>query len=99
MPRTPRHPATYIMASARNGTLYTGVTSNLPQRVTQHRDSLIPGFTTKYHCHTLVYFEQYEDMPTAIAREKQIKAGSRVKKCALIERTNPTWRDLYEDII
>jgi putative endonuclease len=95
----PLHPAMYIMASARNGTLYTGVTSNLSQRVTQHRDSLIPGFTARYHRHTLVDFEQYEDMPTAIAREKQLKSGSRVKKCALIERTNPTWRDLYEDII
>jgi putative endonuclease len=95
----PKQPATYIMASARNGTLYVGVTSDLPVRVTKHRESITPGFTAKHRCHILVHFERHADMPTAIAREKQLKAGSRFKKCALIESTNPDWRDLYEDII
>jgi putative endonuclease len=99
MSRPTPQPATYIMASARNGTLYVGVTANLPHRVTQHRESLIPGFTVRYRCHLLVQYELHPDMPTAIAREKQLKAGSRFKKLALIERTNPTWRDLYDDII
>jgi putative endonuclease len=92
-----RQPAIYIMASARNGTLYTGVTSNLPQRVWQHREGLTPGFTKKYGCKLLVYYENYETMDDAIGREKQIKAGSRTKKLALIEAMNPAWRDLYAD--
>jgi predicted GIY-YIG superfamily endonuclease len=87
------------MASARNGTLYIGVTSNLPARAAQHRENRTPGFTSKHRCHTLVYSEPHPDMPTAIAREKQLKSGSRHKKCALIEATNPTWRDLYPDIL
>ena len=87
----------YIMASQRNGTLYTGVTSNLPQRAWQHRESLIPGFTKKYGCKLLVWYAPYERMDDAIAREKQIKSGSRRKKLALIEAMNPTWRDLYAD--
>lgn len=93
-----KQPAVYILASARNGTLYTGVTAQLVQRVWQHKNNLIPGFTQKYHVHDLVYFELYEDMLTAIAREKQIKAGSRDKKVALIESVNPVWRDLYGEI-
>jgi putative endonuclease len=67
-----KSPAIYIMASARNGTLYTGVTSDLPRRVYQHREGLIAGFTTRYGCKLLVYCEMYEDMLSAIAREKQI---------------------------
>jgi predicted GIY-YIG superfamily endonuclease len=94
----PHQPAIYIMASARNGTLYVGVTANLLKRATEHRENRTPGFTAKYNCHTLVYVEHHADMPTAIAREKQLKAGSRFKKLALIESTNPTWRDLYEDL-
>ena len=92
-----KQPAVYIMASARNGTLYTGVTSNLPQRAWQHREGLMPGFTQKYGCKILVFYEMYETMDEAIGREKQIKAGSRKKKLALIEAANPTWRDLYAD--
>lgn len=94
-----KQPAIYIMASARNGTLYVGVTSNLVQRVWQHRTSAIPGFTSRYGCKLLVYFELHDDMSTAIAREKQIKGGSRARKLALIEAGNPTWRDLYENIL
>jgi predicted GIY-YIG superfamily endonuclease len=71
-----RQPAIYIMASERNGTLYVGVTSNLPQRIFQHREGLTPGFTTRYGCKTLVYYEVYEDMTAAIAREKAVKGGS-----------------------
>ncbi len=91
-----RQPAVYIVASARNGTLYTGVTSNLPRRVYEHRTSLQPGFTSRYRCRLLVFYEWYADMPAAIAREKQIKAGSRQKKLALIEAMNPNWSDLYD---
>ena len=94
-----KQPAIYFMASQRNGTLYVGVTSNLVQRAWQHRTGAIPGFTTRYGCKLLVYFESHPDMATAIAREKQIKAGSRARKLALIEAGNPTWRDLYEDLL
>ena len=94
-----KRPAVYIMANKRNGTLYTGVTSDLVQRVHQHRESLVPGFTSRYGCKWLVYFEVHDDMTAAIAREKQIKAGSRRKKLALIESINPVWRDLYEGLI
>ncbi len=94
-----KQPAVYVIASNRNGTLYVGVTSDLVARAAQHRAGSIPGFTSRYGCKLLVYFEQYEDMPTAILREKQIKAGSRAKKLALIEGSNPTWRDLFNDIL
>jgi predicted GIY-YIG superfamily endonuclease len=94
-----KQPAAYIMTNRRNGTLYTGVTSNLVQRAYQHRNGAIPGFTARYGCKVLVWYELHEDMASAITREKQIKAGSRGKKLALIEATNPTWRDLYDDIV
>ena len=93
-----KRPAVYIMASKRNGTLYTGVTSNLPPRVYQHQQSLAPGFTAKYECKLLVWYEQYDDMVAVIEREKQIKAGSRRKKLALIEAMNPEWCDLFDDL-
>ena len=83
-----RSPAVHIMASGRNGTLYTGVTSDLPRRVYQHREAMLPGLTSRYRCHLLVFYEWYADMPTAIAREKQIKGGSRRKKLTLIETMN-----------
>jgi putative endonuclease len=92
-----RQPAIYMMANRRNGALYIGVTSNLPQRAHQHRQGLTPGFTKLYGCKLLVYYEQYEDMDAAIARVKQLKAGSRKSKVALIETFNPEWRDLYDD--
>ena len=93
-----KQPAVYIMASRRNGTLYTGVTSDLVQRVWQHKEGTI-GFTARYGCKLLVWYEIHEEMVPAIAREKQIKAGSRRKKLALIEAMNPDWADLYESII
>jgi predicted GIY-YIG superfamily endonuclease len=86
------------MANKRNGTRYTGVTSSLVQRTYEHREAIIPGFTAHYGCKLLVWYEQHEDMVGAITREKQIKAGSRKKKLALIEALNPTWRDLYDDL-
>jgi putative endonuclease len=81
-----------------NGTLYTGVTSNLLQRVWQHREGTLPGFTTRYGLKHLVWFETHDSMESAILRETQIKGGSRAKKLALITALNPDWRDLYEDI-
>ncbi|WP_158809155.1 GIY-YIG nuclease family protein [Beijerinckia sp. L45] len=93
-----REPAVYIMASRRNGTLYTGVTAKLSRRVYEHRESLVRGFTARHGCKLLVWYEPYEMMLDAIAREKQIKAGSRAKKLALIEGMNPQWRDLYADL-
>ena len=80
-----KQPAIYIMANKRNGTLYTGVTSNLLKRVYQHREMKLPGFTARYGCKMLVWYERHDDMLGAIAREKQIKAGSRQKKLGLIE--------------
>ena len=94
-----RQPAVYIMANKRNGTLYTGVTSDLIKRVYQHKEGVADGFTKKYQCKQLVYYEQFEEMIEAIAREKQIKAGSRKKKLKLIESVNPTWRDFYETLL
>ncbi len=91
-------PAVYIMTSRRNGTLYTGVTSNLVQRAYQHRTGAVPGLTTQYGCKLLVWYEMHETMESAILREKQIKTGSGAAKLALIERRNPDWRDLYEEI-
>ena len=92
-----KHPCVYILASKKNGTLYTGVTSNITQRVEQHKANAVDGFTKKYNIHMLVYFEQCESMESAIIREKQIKGGSRKKKTDLIEKMNPEWNDLcYE---
>ena len=94
-----KQPAVYIMASGRNGTLYTGVTSSLPRRAFEHRESSVPGFTSRYGCKRLVWYELHATMADAIAREKQIKGGSRKKKLALTEAMNPSWRDLFDDLI
>jgi predicted GIY-YIG superfamily endonuclease len=94
-----KEPAVYIMASRRNGTLYTGVTSSLLHRVHQHREGLTEGFARRYGCKRLVWYELHADMPTAIAREKQLKGGSRAKKIELIEAMNPEWDDLYSTIV
>ena len=94
-----KRPAIYIMANKRNGTLYTGVTSDLIKRVYQHKSALISGFTQRYNCKHLVYYEMHEGMIEAITREKQIKAGSRKKKIALIETINPEWLDLYPSLL
>jgi putative endonuclease len=94
-----KKPCVYIMASKRHGTLYTGVTSGLPKRAFEHREGLVDGFSAKYGCKILVWYEVHETMIAAITREKQIKAGSRAKKLALIERLNPEWKDLYDSLI
>jgi len=93
-----RTPAVYIVASARNGTIYTGVTSNLPGRIYQHREGAIPGFTRKHRCKLLVWYEIHGEMESAIIREKRIKDWKREWKLDLIEQENPRWRDLAEDI-
>ncbi len=89
-----KQPAVYILASKRNGTLYTGVTADLLGRVWEHKNGAIEGFTKKYSVHRLVYFERHETMPLAIEREKQIKKWKRKWKQELIEEQNPTWKDL-----
>jgi len=86
------------MASKRNGTLYTGVTSSLVHRAWQHREGMTDGFTKRHGCKLFVWFELHATMPDAIAREKQIKGGSRKKKLALIEAMNPDWKDLFPQI-
>jgi putative endonuclease len=86
------------MASNRNDTLYTGVTSSLVHRAWQHREGITDGFTRRYGCKLLVWFELHATMPEAIAREKQIKGGSRAKKLALIEALNADWKDLFPEI-
>ncbi len=93
-----REPAVYIMANKRNGTLYTGVTSDLSRRVYEHRTKAKAGFASRYTCTLLVWYESYERMDEAIAREKQIKAGPRKAKLKLIEAMNPHWQDLYETL-
>lgn len=94
-----KQPCVYIMANFRNGTIYTGVTSNLVKRVYEHKSNVVEGFTKRHGCHTLVFYEVHENMESAILKEKQIKAGSRKKKVQLIENQNPNWRDLYVSII
>ncbi len=93
-----KHPALYILSSQRNGTLYIGVTSHLVKRIWEHKNDLVEGFTRQYGCHTLVYFEQYEDMTNAIQREKQMKKWNRAWKIGLIEKQNPNWQDLWPEI-
>jgi len=88
----------YILFSRKNGTLYTGVTSDLPKRIYQHKQKLVKGFTSKYGVDKLGYYEVFESIDEAITREKQIKGGSRMKKIALIEKANPNWRDLYDEL-
>ena len=92
-------PCVYILASKRNGTLYTGVTSNLVKRVHEHKNDIIKGFTEKYKIHSLVYYEAGDSMIGSLEREKQIKAGSRKKKLLLIESMNPEWKDLSSDLL
>ena len=93
------YPAIYIMTNKPHGTIYTGVTSNLIKRIYQHKQKFIDGFASQYGCTRLVYFEQFDSINDAIAREKQIKAGSRKRKIALIQSLNPKWEDLYKQLI
>ena len=92
-----RSPCTYILASSFHGRLYTGVTSNLLQRIAQHREQMTRGHTARYEIKRLVWFEMHETMEAAIVREKRIKRWVRPYKYALVEEANPTWRDLAED--
>ena len=94
-----KQPCVYIVTNRRNGTLYTGVTSYIAQRAFQHREGKIKGFSARYGCKTLVWYELHDEMIGAITSEKQLKAGSRASKLALIEDLNPDWKDLYETLI
>jgi putative endonuclease len=94
-----KEPAVYIMARRRNGTLYAGVTSDLPRRAFEHREAVIAGFTRRYGCKMLVWYDLHDTMVSAIAREKPIKGGSRGKKLALIETVNPDWRDPFDELM
>ena len=94
-----KEPAVYILANKTNGTLYVGVTSNLLQRIYQHKNDLVQGFSSKYKTHKLVYFELHETMTAAITREKQIKRWKRDWKIELITTKNPAWDDLYSGIL
>ena len=88
----------YILASKRNGTLYTGVTSNLIKRIWQHKNELLEGFSKKYKVKNLVYYEVHNNVGSALTREKQIKKWRRAWKLRLIEEKNPEWKDLYKEI-
>ena len=94
-----RKPCVYILASQRNGTLYTGVTSDLIKRVWQHKNDEVAGFTRKYAVHQLVWFEAHENMESAIGREKAIKEWKRSWKLRLIVEGNPEWCDLYDGVV
>ena len=91
-------PCVYILASRRAGALYVGVTSNLTQRVWLHKNDMVEGFTKRYRVHELVWYEVHETMESAIIREKALKKWNRAWKIKLIEKANPTWKDLYHDI-
>ncbi|HVJ63434.1 MAG TPA: GIY-YIG nuclease family protein [Tahibacter sp.] len=94
-----KQPCVYILASAPNGTLYVGVTSDLIKRTWEHKSDLVEGFTTKYQVHDLVWYERHETMESAIVREKTLKEWQRNWKIRLIVQSNPTWRDLYPQLI
>ena len=93
-----KQPCVYMLSSNRNGTLYVGATSNLIQRVWQHKNDLVAGFTKRYRVHTLVWYEVHETMESAITREKAIKRWKRDWKIELLQENNPSWRDLYDDL-
>ena len=94
-----KSPCVYILASKRNGTLYTGVTSDLVHRVWQHKNDLVEGFTKRHRVHALVWYERHDTMESARMRERALKAWKRSWKLKLIEETNEAWRDLNEDIL
>ena len=93
----PKEPCVYILASTRNGTLYVGVTSELDQRTSLHKQDLIEGFTKRYGVHRLVYYEMHNTMPEAILREQRLKKWNRAWKIRLIESMNPDWVDLFDE--
>jgi putative endonuclease len=94
-----KQPAVYILASKRNGTLYTGVTSNLVKRIWEHKNDFVEGFGKRYAVHQPVWYEMHETMESAIQREKRVKGWKRAWKLELIERFNPDWHDLYHKIL
>ena len=94
-----KQPCVYILSNQARGTLYIGVTSNLIQRVWQHKQNLVDGFSKQHELHLLVYFEQFDDMINAITREKQLKKWNRAWKIELVESVNSDWRDLYLDLV
>jgi len=94
-----KQPAVYILASKRNGTLYIGVTSDLVKRIWEHRNDMVEGFNKRYNVHRLVWYELYENMESAIEREKRLKEWERKWKLELVESTNPNWLDLYYTIV
>jgi len=89
----------YILTNSKNTVLYVGVTSDLVKRIYEHKNSFVEGFTKKYNLKKLIYFEVFGDIVSAITREKQIKGWLRIKKIALIEKVNPSWNDLYKEIV
>jgi putative endonuclease len=94
-----RQPAVHILASKRNGSLYLGVTSDLPKRIWEHKQDLVEGFARRYHVHRLVWYTLLETMPDAIALEKQMKGWQRAWKLRVIEEMNPAWCHLYDDLV
>jgi putative endonuclease len=89
----------YILTTSKNSVLYTGITNDLVRRVYEHKHNLVKGFTQRYNVHKLVYYDSVDDVIAAIEREKQIKSWVRKKKIELINKFNPDWRDLYDDIL
>ena len=94
-----KQPAVYILASKKNGTLYTGVTSDLVKRIWEHKNDLVDGFTRRYKVHNLVWYELHDNIDAAIEREKNMKEWKRAWKVRLFEKDNPNWNDLYDSII
>ena len=94
-----KQPCVYVLASKRNGTLYIGVTSNLPKRVWEHKEKVVKSFTQKYGVDKLVWYERHETMESAIQREKAMKFWKRDWKLKTIEEMNPDWKDLYEELV
>ena len=94
-----KQPAVYILASKKNGTLYTGVTSDLVKRIWEHKNDFVKGFTKRYKVHNLVWYELHDNMDVAIEREKNMKEWKRTWKVRLIEESNPQWNDLYDSIL
>ena len=94
-----KQPSVYILASKRNGTVYTGVTSDLVKRIWEHKNNMVKGFTKQYNVHRLVWYELHESMESAITREKRLKNWNRKWKLELIEKRNPKWLDLYDSIV
>jgi putative endonuclease len=94
-----KFPCVYLLASKRNGTLYAGVTSDLVKRVWEHKNGLVEGFTKKYGVHMLVWYEPHETMASAIQREKGMKKWNRAWELALVEKSNPDWKNLFDDLI